>query len=83
MTARDGLGALLSRPGLARTLPTTSQEPTVTTPADDGTRYCPAEFHGDDMFVGQLCERERGHDGEHEHLAVIEGTCYTRRLTWS
>ncbi|MFE7906453.1 hypothetical protein [Streptomyces albogriseolus] len=56
----------------------------MTTPADDGTRYCPAEYPGDDHgFVGQLCERELGHDGKHEHLAVIAGTRYTHRLTWA
>lgn len=43
---------------------------------------CPSEFPGDDSFAGQLCERERGHDGSHEHLAVIAGTRYTRRLVW-
>src|SRR5690606_11693993 len=60
------------------------QEPPRTTPAGDGTRSCPAEYPGDDHgFIGQLCERERGHDVEHEHLAVIEGTRYTRRLTWN
>lgn len=45
-------------------------------------QLCTSEFPGDDLSVGQLCERERGHDGPHEHLAAIEGTRYTRRLTW-
>lgn len=45
-------------------------------------RLCTAEFPGDDMFVGQLCERERNHTGAHEHLADIAGTRFTRRLTW-
>jgi len=53
----------------------------MTTPADD--RLCDSEFPGDDQFVGQPCERERGHDGAHEHLAVIAGTRYTRRLAWT
>lgn len=45
-------------------------------------RLCDSEFPGDDMFVGQLCEREHGHDGDHEHLAMIAGTRHTRRLVW-
>ncbi|WP_416520076.1 hypothetical protein [Streptomyces achromogenes] len=44
---------------------------------------CTSEFPGDDSFAGQLCEREHGHDGDHEHLATIPGTHHRRRLTWS
>ena len=47
---------------------------------DEG--LCASEFPGDDTFVGQLCEREHGHDGDHEHLAVIAGTRHVRRLVW-
>ena len=49
---------------------------------DFDDHLCSAEFPGNELFVGQLCERERGHDGEHEHLAVIEGTRYSCRLSW-
>jgi hypothetical protein len=49
-------------------------------PFDD--RLCISEFPGDDLFVGQLCELERGHNGDHQHLARIEGTRFVRRLTW-
>lgn len=55
--------------------------PTNPETADD--RLCTSEFPGDDSFAGQLCERERGHDGDHEHLAVVAGTRYTRRLVWA
>lgn len=51
-------------------------------PEDLDDQLCISEFPGDDSFAGQLCERERGHDGDHEHLAVIAGTRFTRRLTW-
>lgn len=54
----------------------------IDNPQTPDDRLCPSEFPGDDSFVGQLCERERGHDGAHEHLAVIPGTSYTRRLVW-
>lgn len=45
-------------------------------------QLCTSEYPGDDAFAGQLCENDRGHDGDHEHLAVIAGTSYTRRLVW-
>lgn len=53
----------------------------TTTDLDD--QLCTSEFPGDDLFVGQLCERGRGHAGDHEHVAVIAGTRYTRRLVWA
>jgi len=53
---------------------------TETTDLDD--QLCTSEFPGDSSFAGQLCERERGHDGDHEHHAVIAGTQFTRRLVW-
>jgi hypothetical protein len=53
----------------------------VTDQTDDD-RLCTSEYPGDDQFAGQLCEGDHGHDGDHEHLAVIEGTRYTRRLVW-
>jgi hypothetical protein len=52
-------------------------------PADVDDQLCVSEFPGDDTFVGQLCERERGHNGDHEHLATIAGTRHTRRLVWA
>lgn len=54
---------------------------TDTTDFDDG--LCTSEYPGDDMFAGQLCELERGDHDQHEHLAVIPGTRYTRRLVWT
>ena len=54
----------------------------MTDQADLEDHLCDSEFPGDDSFAGQLCERESGHDGSHEHLAVIAGTRFTRRLVW-
>lgn len=45
-------------------------------------QLCTSEYPGDDSFAGQLCENDQGHDGDHEHLAVIAGTRFTRRLVW-
>jgi hypothetical protein len=43
----------------------------LVTPGDtsqlDDDHLCDSEFPGDDSFVGQLCERERGHSGNHDH----------------
>jgi hypothetical protein len=54
----------------------------MTDQTDLDEQLCTSEYPGDDSFVGQLCEREPGHDGDHEHLAAIAGTRYTRRLVW-
>ena len=54
----------------------------TTDPADLDDRLCTSEYPGDDTFAGQLCERDRNHDGDHEHLATIAGTRHTRRLAW-
>lgn len=56
-----------------------TDQPT-TDPDDDG--LCTAEYPGDINFAGQLCESPRGHDGDHEHLAVLPGGGYTCCLTW-
>lgn len=54
----------------------------MTDQTDLEDQLCDSEFPGDDTHAGQLCERERGHTGAHEHVAVIAGTHYTRRLVW-
>lgn len=51
--------------------------------ADDSDQLCTSEFPGDDTFVGQLCQRERGHNGEHRATAEITGTRHRRQLTWT
>lgn len=53
-------------------------------PDDDlDSRWCSAEYPGDHLFIGYLCERDRGHEGDHECLDAIDGTGYTTRLTWT
>jgi hypothetical protein len=58
----------------------------LVTPGDtselDDDQLCVSEFPGDDTFVGQLCDRLRGHDGDHRCNAQIEGTSYSRQLVW-
>lgn len=48
----------------------------------DEDQLCTSEFPGDDTFVGQLCEREHGHGGDHQATAEISGTRHRRQLTW-
>ncbi|MFD8839812.1 hypothetical protein [Streptomyces griseofuscus] len=59
----------------------------LVTPGDpsqlDDEQLCDSEFPGDDTHAGQLCELERGHTGQHEHLAVLVGSRHARRLTWT
>ena len=77
MTVRGGLGALLSRPGLARTLPTTSLEPTVTTPADElRTAAETLRAAGAQPYAAWLAEHARrldagGLPAVHEHVLVV------------
>ena len=56
------------------------------TPGDisqlDDEQLCPAEFPGDDNHTGQICERERGHGGDHWCMAPIPGTSYRRQIAW-
>jgi hypothetical protein len=58
----------------------------LVTPGDtsdiDDDLLCSSEFPGDDLHVGQLCTRQRGHDGEHSCSAEIAGSSYSRQLTW-
>lgn len=49
----------------------------------DEDPLCTSEFPGDDTFAGQLCQRQRGHDGKHEYLAAIAGTPFTCHLIWN
>lgn len=58
----------------------------LVTPGDtselDDDRLCPALFPGDEFHAGQLCERERGHGGDHWCMAPIAGTRHRRQLAW-
>lgn len=43
---------------------------------------CPAEYPGDELHVGQLCDLEAGHDGD--HVAVVGlAAAFRCRLTWT
>ncbi|TXS68893.1 hypothetical protein [Streptomyces sp. sk2.1] len=43
---------------------------------------CTAEFPGDDLHAGQLCDLEVGHEGD--HVAVVGlAAAFRRRLTWT
>lgn len=42
---------------------------------------CTAEYPGDELHVGQLCDLEAGHGGD--HVAVVGlAAAFRRRLTW-
>ncbi|NEB42311.1 hypothetical protein [Streptomyces sp. SID14515] len=42
---------------------------------------CTAEFPGDELHAGQLCDLKTGHDGD--HVAVVGlAAAFRRRLTW-
>lgn len=44
---------------------------------------CTAEYPGDDLHMGQLCERQADHSGQHCAAVHLLGSVYTRTLTWS
>ncbi|MFJ2568913.1 hypothetical protein ACIOYT_00635 [Streptomyces halstedii] len=50
-------------------------------PAYDDSDLCTAEYPGDELHVGQLCDLKAGHDGD--HVAVVGlATAFRSRLTW-
>lgn len=50
----------------------------------DDDALCTAEYPGDDLHVGQLCDEPVGHSGNHRCLAEIAfNSNYRRRLVWA
>ncbi|MEV8353165.1 hypothetical protein [Streptomyces niveus] len=47
----------------------------------DDADLCTAEFPGDDLHAGQLCDKSVDHEGEHKALAEV-GPGWRRHITW-
>ena len=74
-------------PGAGCIKPASHDGPHLVTPGDTSELadedLCDSEFPGDDMHAGQLCDRQRGHDGEHRCKAKVAGTGHWRQMTWT